>query len=152
MPQSVDNNVVMTVIQQLLGRLKLIDNGKRHGLVQKWIKELGIKVFDLGSPVQNLSGGNQQRVVIAKWLATNPQILILDGPTVGIDIAAKSSIHSMIRDLANSGVGIILISDEVPEVMNNCNRILLMKNGRIINQFDTSKVTEEAIQTSIESS
>ena len=88
-------------------------------LIDHWIKSLSIKVASPDVPVQTLSGGNQQRVVIGKWLATQPKILILDGPTVGVDIGNKSSIYEIVRELAAQGTGVILISDEVPEVVNN---------------------------------
>jgi len=85
-------------------------------------------------------------VVLAKWLATNPKVFILDSPTVGIDIASKSNIHSIIRELANRGMGIIIISDEIPEVLTNCNRILIMVNGEVKKIIDNVEgVTEEEI-------
>ena len=94
------------------------------------------------------SGGNQQRVVLAKWLATNPKIFILDGPTIGVDIASKSHIHAIIRGLAHRGIGIIIISDEISEVLQNCNRILVMSQGRIVGDYpDTSGLTENALYT-----
>jgi simple sugar transport system ATP-binding protein len=99
--------------------------------------------------VQTLSGGNQQRVVLAKWIATAPKILILDGPTVGIDVAAKSAIHDIIRNLARQGIGIILISDEIPEVYHNCNRVIVMRKGRFIAEFDTARATQAEIQNCI---
>ena len=82
-------------------------------------------------PASSLSGGNQQRVVLAKWLATHLKLFILDGPTIGIDIASKKNIHDIIRDFAREGVGIILISDEIQEVLQHCNRVLVMREGRI---------------------
>ena len=101
------------------------------------------------SPVQTLSGGNQQRVVVAKWIATEPKILILDGPTIGIDVAAKGAIHNLIRDLARQGLAIILISDEVAEVFHNSSRIIVMHKGRFIAEFDAAKSTEDEIQRCI---
>jgi len=100
--------------------------------------------------VQTLSGGNQQRVVIAKWLASKPRILILDGPTVGIDIMAKNSVHNIIHDLANEGIGVILISNEAAEVVNNSNRILIMRLGKIYSELRTADVTEEEVQKIVE--
>jgi len=98
------------------------------------------------SPVRTLSGGNQQRIVLAKWISTEPKILILDGPTIGIDVAAKFSIHEIIRDLARKGIAILLISEEIPEVYNNCNRVLVMRKGCIVKEFDTNQVTVDQIQ------
>jgi simple sugar transport system ATP-binding protein len=102
------------------------------------------------SPVQTLSGGNQQRVVLAKWIATNPKVLILDGPTIGIDIAAKFSIHETVRALAKQGLAILLISDEVSEVFQNTNRILVMHKGRLTGEFVTAQTSPSAIQELID--
>jgi len=152
MKRSVGDNIVTVIIKRLLRNFKLIDSKEWDITVNSWINELGIKVAGSDIAVQTLSGGNQQRVVIAKWLAAHPKILILDSPTVGIDIAAKSSIHKIIREMAEKGVGIIFISDEIPEVVNNCNRIAIMRNGRIIEQINTSDVNEADIQLRVEMS
>jgi simple sugar transport system ATP-binding protein len=152
MKKSVSENIVTVIIKRLLGNFNLIDSKKWYTTVDSWINELGIKVANPEVPVQTLSGGNQQRVVIAKWLSVQPKILILDSPTVGIDIAAKSSIHSIIREMANKGFGIIFISDEISEVVNNCNRIAIMRNGRIFKQIDAADVTEAEIQRLVEMS
>ena len=88
-------------------------------------------------------------MVLAKWIATEPRILILDGPTVGIDVAAKSAIHDIVRDLAQEGVGIILISDEISEVYHNCNRVLVMHKGQLLAEFDPAQATEDEIQACI---
>jgi simple sugar transport system ATP-binding protein len=149
MEQSVGRNLVVTVIEKLRGRLKLIDVRARDETIDRWLRDLAIRAPSPSSPVQTLSGGNQQRVVLAKWLATSPRILILDGPTVGIDVAAKSSIHEIIRELAGRGMGIIVISDEVPEVLHTCNRILVMRHGRIAAEFEAGKTNEEEIQQRI---
>jgi simple sugar transport system ATP-binding protein len=150
MSQSVGRNVVLTTIRRLLGKLGLIDRELYGQSVTEWISSLNIKVPTPEAPVQTLSGGNQQRVVLARWMATDPKVLILDGPTVGIDVAAKRAIHSVIQDLARSGVGVIVISDEVPEVHGNCNRVLLMHRGRIRAEYDVTQATPADIQNAIE--
>jgi simple sugar transport system ATP-binding protein len=129
-----------------------LEKSKVHNSIQKWVKELSIKIPSTASPVQTLSGGNQQRVVLAKWIATNPRVLILDGPTIGIDVAAKFSIHEIIRDLARKGIAIILISEEIPEVYNNCNRILVMRKGSIVKEFDTNSASQDEIQNYVNGS
>jgi len=149
MDQSVGKNMVITVLRKLLNRLRLIDSEKMRDMIDQWVDELDVKIPSVDSPVQTLSGGNQQRVVLAKWIATTPKILILDGPTVGIDVAAKRAIHETIRDLARQGMGIIIISDEVPEVFHNCNRIIVMHKGRFIAEFDAAQTTEDEIQNCI---
>lgn len=104
-----------------------------------------IKTPDSNNIVTTLSGGNAQRVVLGKWLANDPQILILNGPTVGVDIGSKAEIHRLVRELANKGMGVIIISDDIPEVMTNCNRVIVMKKGRIVGEFDTSETNEDAL-------
>ena len=103
--QPVADNVVAAILEKLLTSIRLVDPKKRREKAAQWIEALHIKLSDAGVPVQTLSGGNQQRVVIAKWLAAEPRILVLDGPTVGIDVMAKSSIHAAIRELAAAGNG-----------------------------------------------
>src|SRR5260370_36594520 len=98
-------------------------------------------------PIETLSGGNQQKAVIARWLATKPKVLILDSPTVGIDVGAKRSVHQLIHDLAVAGAGIILITDAIDEALNNCTRVLLMRNGRIIADLDSSQEDEISVQS-----
>jgi simple sugar transport system ATP-binding protein len=111
---------------------------------------LGIKVSDPDLSIETLSGGNQQKAVIARWLATKPKVLILDSPTVGIDVGAKRSVHQLIHELAMAGVGIILITDEIDEALTNCTRVLLMRNGRIIADLDTDKEDETSVQARLE--
>ena len=151
MPQSVGNNLVVTVLTTLLNRLGLRDRSKTRAYLRDWVHDLAIKIPSLDAPVQTLSGGNQQRVVLAKWLATNPKILILDGPTVGIDVAAKEAIHELIRNLARQGLAIIMISDELREVFSHCNRVLVMEKGCLVAEFDPATSSEAAIQACIES-
>ena len=99
--------------------------------------------------MQQLSGGNQQRVVLAKWLATTPKVLILDSPTVGVDIGNKRGIYELIRRLAEGGVGILLISDEVSEVCCNCDRVLHMRDGRIVGDMVPGTMAEHALETRV---
>ncbi|RKX84974.1 MAG: sugar ABC transporter ATP-binding protein, partial [Spirochaetes bacterium] len=130
-------------------KLGLIDSDKINKNIRKWIANLDIKVPSSDAPVQTLSGGNQQRVVLAKWIATDPKILILDGPTVGIDIAAKSSIHDIIKTLAKENRGIIIISDEVQEVLYNCTKIIVMHKGKFIAELKAEETSETEIQNII---
>lgn len=146
MQQSVSKNIVITILHDLLNTLGLIHPKKMQTSVGHWVKSLSIKVPSVDSPVQTLSGGNQQRVVLAKWIATQPKLLILDGPTVGVDVAAKGAIHEIVRDLASKGVGIIVISDELAEVFHNCNRVIVMHKGRFTAEFDTAQTTENEIR------
>lgn len=149
MPQSVGRNTVLTVMRRLLNRSHLLDGRQMQGTIRRWIAELAIKTPSPDAPVQTLSGGNQQRVVLAKWLTTQPKILILDGPTIGVDVAAKSAIHEIIRDLASRGIGILMISDEVPEVYYNCNRVIVMHKGQSVAEMETAQTSLEAIQAQV---
>jgi simple sugar transport system ATP-binding protein len=150
--QSIGSNLILATVDRLLNRFRLISRIKRSQVIRFWIQRLGIKVSDPDLPVETLSGGNQQKVVIARWLATSPKVLILDSPTVGIDVGAKRSVHQLIRDLAESGVGIILITDETGEALNNCERVLLMRSGRIIGCLNSSEETELSVQNRLEES
>jgi len=146
MDQPIGKNIVVTIIERLRGTLNLIEKKQVEKAAGKGVSDLDIRIPSIDSPVSTLSGGNQQRVVLAKWIATQPKILILDGPTIGIDVAAKRAIHEIIRELAKRGIGIIIISDEVSEVIPNCNRIFLMRRGRIIGEFDAARTEEGELQ------
>ena len=100
--------------------------------------------------MRTLSGGNQQRVVLAKWMATAPKLLILDSPTVGVDIAAKDGIYDVVRTLAAQGVAILLISDEIPEVFYHEHRVLVMRRGRIAGECVPHQSSEEALQALVD--
>jgi simple sugar transport system ATP-binding protein len=104
--------------------------------------ELSIAASDPEQPVQTLSGGNQQKIVLARWLANDLSVLILNGPTVGVDIGSKYDIHSLLRNLADKGLAIIVISDDLPEIINLSRRILVMREGRVIEELDPDKTTE----------
>jgi simple sugar transport system ATP-binding protein len=149
MPQSIADNIVVSVLRRLTGLLGLIDGGRRRKTISRWIDELHIRTKTPDRPVQELSGGNQQRVVLAKWLATEPRILILDSPTVGVDVGAKEGIFQIVDALASRGIAIILISDEVEEVLHESHRILVMSAGRITATFDPRAATEQELRTAI---
>jgi len=143
--QSIQDNAIVTILKRLLNKFRLLSDSKKYKSAKEWVEELNVITPSLETAAQALSGGNQQRLVIAKWLATNPKIFILDSPTVGIDIASKSNIHNIIKGLANKGMGVIIISDEIPEIIHNCNRIVVMKEGRIVKEVDTTDITEDEL-------
>lgn len=107
-----------------------------------WIKKIGCNAKSAEPPIRTLSGGNAQKMVIAKWLNTEPRLMILNGPTVGVDIGAKADIHQILRDLANDGVGIIVISDDLSELIQNCNKIIVMKDGRAVAKVNAADIDE----------
>lgn len=140
--RSINNNILARILDGLKGTGRLLDRSLMKATAQEWISRLNIKAPHAELPVKSLSGGNQQRVVLAKWLASKPRILILNGPTVGVDVGSKMELHDIIKQLAREGLGIIIISDDIPELMQTCNRILLMRRGRIVEQFDRRRITE----------
>jgi len=123
----------------------LIDRNHEFSLAGEYVKKLNVKTSSYVQLVMSLSGGNQQKVMIAKWLAINPRILILDEPTRGIDVGAKAEIHALLRELAKNGIGIILISSEMPEIIGMCDRVIVMREGRITGELSGDKITEENI-------
>ena len=135
-PQSIAENLVMPILPQLSTAFGLISRPRMDGVVSDRISELSVKIGHATDKVSTLSGGNQQRAVLAKWLATNPQVLVLDSPTVGVDVGARAGIFRIVRDLAAQGLAILLISDEVSEVHMNADRILHMAAGRIVAEYD----------------
>ena len=147
--QSISANTVVTVLDRLRGRLGLIDARRRRETVRRWIRDLGIKVSDPENPVKTLSGGNQQRVVLAKWMATNPRLLILDSPTVGVDISAKDGIYEIVKRLAAEGVAVIMISDEIPEVLFHSHRVLVMRAGRLTGEFRPHRTSEAELRVAV---
>ena len=116
-----------------------------------YIKKLDIKVSNIDSFVMNLSGGNQQKVVIAKWLAKNCRVLLFDEPTRGIDVAAKAQIWKLISEFTKEGGSVIVASNEIPELINNCNRIITMQKGSISNTFNYEDFNEQKISLNISS-
>jgi simple sugar transport system ATP-binding protein len=146
MRQSVQDNLVLAILRRLAGRFGWIDPGKRRAAAAAAVERLKIKVPGLDSPVAQLSGGNQQRVVLARWLATEPKVLLLDSPTVGVDIGAKQGIYEIIHALAARGVGILLISDEIPEVFYNCDRVLHMRDGQLVGEYVPGAVAEHELE------
>lgn len=148
-PQSIADNTVMAVIDRLEGAGGLLDPAKRARLVDHWIGELAVKIGHPDDPVSTLSGGNQQRVVLSKWLATEPRLLILDSPTVGVDVGARAGIFRIVRRLAEQGLAILLISDEVTEVLYNADRVLHMAGGRIVGEYDPRETGVAALEERI---
>lgn len=140
--ESVRSNISISVIGRLMKHLK-IDSKKEHQMSDKWIKRLGIRTPSGETRVETLSGGNQQKVVIARWLETAPDILILNDPTRGIDVGAKAEIYSLMEDLCKQGMGIIMISSELQETLSMSDRILVMSEGRMTGEVAREEATQE---------
>lgn len=141
---NIKENITLPILEKI-SKLKFINRKKENNMVNQYINKLKINPPTPFSVVKGLSGGNQQKVVLAKWLASNPKVLILDEPTRGIDVKAKAEIHFLIAGLAFQGISIIIISSELPEIMKMSDRILVLSEGRITGEFIREKATEEKI-------
>jgi ribose transport system ATP-binding protein len=139
---SVKQNISLTTIMDLL-KGGVVRFYKEQILAEKYISELQIKVSSGDQVIKNLSGGNQQKVILAKWLATNPKVLMLDEPTRGIDINAKHEIYKLMRQLADSGVGVLMVSSELSEILTVSDRVLVLSEGKLTGDFKTTQATEE---------
>ena len=148
-PQSITDNTVIAVLDRLLGPPPLISFDKRDALVHDWIRNLGVKIGKPEDAVSTLSGGNQQRIVLAKWLATTPRLLVLDSPTVGVDVGARAGIFAIVHRLAETGLAILLISDEISEVYFNADRVLHMREGRIAGEYRPIETEIDAIEEAV---
>jgi simple sugar transport system ATP-binding protein len=140
--QSTARNISVGRLSAFAGRFGWLDRLGLAGEARHWLGRLNVVVPDAGAPVRWLSGGNQQRVVLARWLAGKPKILILNGPTVGVDIGSKTDIHHIISILSEERLGVIMISDDLPELIACCHRILVMKAGRIVEEIASASVSE----------
>lgn len=148
-PKSIKQNINVTTLDAQKKRF-LLDGKKLESHSRRWVETLRIKTPDHNNPATSLSGGNQQRIVLAKWLATHPKVLILDGPTIGIDVGAKSEIHRLIRELlTNEGLSVVMITDEIAEAMQNASRIIVMSDGRFVLNARSEDVTEERIRAAL---
>ncbi len=145
LPQPISENIVISEIDGLSGALGVVDRKRRQEEVDKWVKELAIATPDPDNACSTLSGGNQQRIVLAKWLACKPEVLILNGPTVGVDIGSKHDIHGILQRLADQGMAVIIISDDLPEVLENCSDLLVMRAGRIVARLDPATADESLV-------
>jgi simple sugar transport system ATP-binding protein len=143
--QSIGRNIVVRTIDKLRGTLGLTDPARVTQQVNNWVTSLRIKTSNPDLPVKTLSGGNQQRVVVAKWLASDPRLMILNGPTMGVDIGSKNELHELIKRLAGEGMGLLVISDDIPELLQICNRILLMRNGTVVQEILPRETDENAL-------
>lgn len=143
---TVAENITLVQLSNLFSN-GLIDRSKEKEISEKYIKDLSIKTPSFRQLVSNLSGGNQQKVVISKWLLTEPDIIILDEPTRGIDVGAKRDIYLLIGEMVKNGKAVIVISSEIPEVMGLADRIIVMAEGRLTGEIDRPDFTQERIMT-----
>ena len=140
----VSENTTLAVLNRV-SRGMLIDFSKEDELAEAFVRRLGTKTPSVHGAVGNLSGGNQQKVALARWLATEPKVIILDEPTQGVDVGAKAEIHKLIGELAGRGLAVILISSELPEVLGVADRVGVMRGGRLVATLDRAEATQENV-------
>lgn len=136
---------ITDAIRGSLTKVGLITTAAENSEAQVWASQLEVKTASLDAVVGTLSGGNQQKVVLAKWLAANPKVLIIDEPTRGIDVGTKSEVHRRMSELAGMGLAILMISSELPEVLGMADRVLVMHEGRLTADIPRSEATAESV-------
>lgn len=143
--QSITNNIIVSKMDNLASKLGILNKQKIQQESDKWVQNLSIKTSNPANTVQTLSGGNQQKVMLSRWLSIDLSILILDGPTVGVDIGAKFDIYNIIRGLANEGLAVIIISDDLRELIHNCNEIIIIRQGEISERLIAKDTSEKEL-------
>ncbi|CAN7568127.1 MULTISPECIES: sugar ABC transporter ATP-binding protein [Ensifer] len=141
----IEENIVVPVLDRLRGAFGILDGRRSRALAKRSVEDLQVVTPDVANPVQSLSGGNQQRVLIGRWLTINPKLLVLHGPTVGVDVGSKDTIYRIIQRLADEGMGVIIISDDLLELLQNCDRIMVMRKGEVVETFQAEALEEEAL-------
>jgi ribose transport system ATP-binding protein len=141
---SVAENMTLALLPRM-SRNGIVNEARQREIVTRFIKELAIKCSGPGQKIRDLSGGNQQKVLLARWLATDPEILILDEPTRGIDVGAKGEIQRLIRRLANAGLAVLMISSELEEVAEGADRVFVLRDGRTVAELSGDDISEESI-------
>ena len=147
MPLSITSNITLPALKRYLGSLGLIRTELEKSTAEELKERLQIKTPHLMNEVGKLSGGNQQKVMFSKWLNTQPKVFILDEPTRGIDVGAKTEVHNMIRELADQGMAILCISSDLPEVLAMSDRVLVMREGKQMGILDGPKASQESIMS-----
>jgi simple sugar transport system ATP-binding protein len=141
--KSILENEVALVVRKLSNAFGIVDKKKARSLAARLSEDMRLNTRDIDLPVGALSGGNQQRVLIGRWLSITPKLLVLHGPTVGVDVGSKDTIYRAIQQLAEAGMGLIIVSDDLPELLQNADRILVMNSGRVVAVFDAEAASEE---------
>lgn len=143
LPMSILHNISLPTLERISGFW--LNRPKEEAVAMTYAQRLSLKAANLDQNLSELSGGNQQKVVISKWLASEPKVIIMDEPTKGIDVGAKAAVHSFMGELVQKGMGVVLVSSELPEVMNMSDRIIVMREGRIAGEFDARTAKAEDI-------
>jgi galactofuranose transport system ATP-binding protein len=141
---SVRENLTLALLPHLR-RHGIVDRKQQTEIVDRFIRSIGIKCSSPEQPIRELSGGNQQKVLLARWLCTNPKLLILDEPTRGIDVGAKRDIQVLVRQLADDGLAVLLISSELEEIVSDSDRVVALRDGRTVAELPGDQITEDAL-------
>jgi simple sugar transport system ATP-binding protein len=149
MDKSIADNIIASSSDRHKTRVGMLDLRAVRATIENLFARLSVKAANVKAPVRSLSGGNAQRVVLAKWLARRPRILMLNGPTVGVDVGSKAEILGILRAEAAAGMGILVISDDAPELVACCHRVLVVRHGRVVDVLEGSGVTVEAIREKV---
>ena len=147
MPMSIASNISLPMLKKYLSRMGLVNLGKENGTAEEFRLKLNIRTPSVDQEVDKLSGGNQQKVMVSKWLNTEPKLFVLDEPTRGIDVSAKAEVHHIVNELAAQGLAVIFISSDLPEVIAMSDRILVMREGKQMGIFEQDEATQENIMT-----
>jgi rhamnose transport system ATP-binding protein len=142
----IDANVTLASLKKL-STVFSFDFASEKQIATDYIRKFAIKTPAIFSPVTTLSGGNQQKVALSRWLETNPRVLILDEPTQGIDVGAKAEIHSLMGDLAERGTAILMISSELPEILGMSDRVVVMRSGKVAGTLTRAEATQQSIMS-----
>ena len=145
---SVRENLTMALLPRL-AKAGIIDETEQRAIVTRFIARLGIRTAGPEQKIRELSGGNQQKVLLARWLCMNPKLLILDEPTRGIDVGAKAEIQRLIDELAREGLGVLMISSELEEICEGADRVFVLRDGRTVAEFDHAQATESNIMAAM---
>ena len=144
MPMSIAENACLAILRSLT-KIGWVNNKRIESNSVEYAGKLKIAMRNVHQPVRDLSGGNQQKVVLSKWLMTQPKVLILDEPTRGIDVGAKAEVHRLMRELADGGLAILMISSDLQEVLSISERVLVMKEGKLVKSFEPGQATQETV-------
>jgi rhamnose transport system ATP-binding protein len=144
MAMGIDQNIALASLREL-SKMGLIRRASERRVARAWAGKLQLKFGKLGNPASTLSGGNQQKVVLGKWLARHPMMLIVDEPTRGIDVGTKAEVHRILNDLVADGMAVLMISSELPEVLGMADRVLVLREGRLTAEIDRTDADEASI-------
>jgi len=141
---SVRENLTLAALP-VLARNGIVDTDRQREIVDRFVARLGIKTSNPDQPIRELSGGNQQKVLLARWLCLNPKLLILDEPTRGIDVGAKAEIQALIDELASEGLGVLMISSEIEEITEGSDRVTVLSDGRTVAELGRDEISQDAV-------